>query len=231
MHRLPVLLAFNDVAFFPSFPSLFSQLRASSSHKYFYLQGCVFCVFSLLCLIDSNMGFLNGLSSDLFPQEPMTQNHFKDARWECRTLWSGTTGFVVICPADPNQKLQRRLNVTSTGCRSSWKMAGELRVFPALHSVHSRSPEVPRQVRFPVHTQSRSLPIRLVMQTTEASGDNSFRLQMNVRAIPKQKWKDQRNMDAATPAILIQLNISRTGSLYIYLFSTIIEWISMSICV
>ncbi|TKS77793.1 hypothetical protein D9C73_011884 [Collichthys lucidus] len=32
-----------------------------------------------VCLIDFNMGFLNGLSSDLFPQELMTQNDFKDA--------------------------------------------------------------------------------------------------------------------------------------------------------
>lgn len=68
--------------------SLFNQFQASSLHENFYLQGCVFSVFALLCLIDSNMGFLNGLSSDLFPQEPMTQNDFKDAWWECRSLWS-----------------------------------------------------------------------------------------------------------------------------------------------
>lgn len=72
----------------------------------------VFSVFSLFsCLIDSNMGFLNGLSSDLFPHELMTQNNFKDARWECRSLWSATTGFVLIYPTDPNQILQRQLSV------------------------------------------------------------------------------------------------------------------------
>ncbi len=76
--------------------SLFSQFQA-------YLQGCVFCVFSLLCLIDSNKGFLNGLSSDLFPQELMTQNDFKDEWWVCKSLWSETTGFVVIYPPDTNQ--------------------------------------------------------------------------------------------------------------------------------
>lgn len=64
----------------------------------FYLQGCVFCVFARLCLIDSNMGFLNGLSSDLFPQELLTQNDFKDAWWECRSLRSEATAFVVIYP-------------------------------------------------------------------------------------------------------------------------------------
>lgn len=86
--------------------SLFSQFRASSLLEYFYLQGCVFSVFALLCLIDSNMGFLNGLSSDLFPQELMTQNDFKDAWWECRSLWSETTGFVVIYPTDLNQNFK-----------------------------------------------------------------------------------------------------------------------------
>lgn len=61
----------------------------------FYLQGCVFCVFVLLCLIDSSMGFLNKLSSDLFPQELMTQKDFKDAPWKFKSLWSETTAFVL----------------------------------------------------------------------------------------------------------------------------------------
>lgn len=91
--------------------SLFNQFQASTLHEYFYLQGCVFCVFVLLCLIDSNMGFLNGLSSDLFPQELMTQNDFKDAWWECRSLWSETTGFVTIYPTDLNQNFKEKLKV------------------------------------------------------------------------------------------------------------------------
>lgn len=72
---------------------LFSHFQASSFHEYFYLQGYVFCVFVLICLIDSNMGFLNGLSSDLFPQELMTQNELKNAWWEFKSFWFEGTGF------------------------------------------------------------------------------------------------------------------------------------------
>lgn len=86
--------------------NLFSQFQASSSQEDFYLQGCVFCVFVLLCLIDSNMGFLKGLSSDLFPQELMTQNDFKDAWLEFRSLWPETTGFVAFYHTDSNQNFK-----------------------------------------------------------------------------------------------------------------------------
>lgn len=39
------------------------------------------------------MGFLNGLSSDLFPQELMTQNELKNAWWEFKSFWFEGTGF------------------------------------------------------------------------------------------------------------------------------------------
>lgn len=59
--------------------SFFCVAYSSRTHLDFYLQGCAFSVFLPLCLIDSNMGFPEGLSSDLFPQELMTSNHFKGA--------------------------------------------------------------------------------------------------------------------------------------------------------
>lgn len=109
--RTRVFLLFNQQQQHSSSPFLCGATiqavpSSSSIHGWVSLQGCVFCVFVLLCLIDSNMGFLNALSSDLFPQERMTQNDFKDAWWESRSLWSDTTGFVEIYPADLNQNFK-----------------------------------------------------------------------------------------------------------------------------
>lgn len=76
MHKqfLPVLLK-KDMAFLHY--SLWNQI--SALHKYSYLQGCVFSALAHLCLIDFNMDSLNGLSFDLFPQELMSRNYFKNA--------------------------------------------------------------------------------------------------------------------------------------------------------
>lgn len=79
VHFLPVLLLFNMWPF-PFIARQSIEPVSSFLLTFIFLPaGLCFYVFALLCLIDSNMGFLNGLSSDLFSQELMTQNDFKDA--------------------------------------------------------------------------------------------------------------------------------------------------------
>lgn len=147
--------------------SLFKQFPASALHEYFYLQGCVFFVFVLLCLIDSNMGFLNGLSSDLFPQELMTQmiSEMHDENADlCGLKQLDLLPFILQTLIKTSKMAEccehgtRRLRNCQYSCVS---------LAVPLCWLEARG--VLRQVRSPVHTLTCSLPIRLVNQTMRAT--------------------------------------------------------------